>query len=118
MYTHCLRHLRPDKSPQMLHSSKGTFCILDATCSELTAANLTPGVGGLSFIVNGCQQDVLRLEVCVDELQAVQVGHTLQQLLAKVPNHINLEGMVLVDTQEVIQTEPNFSTHLQDSWQP
>lgn len=71
--------------------------------------------GGLSVIINDCQQDVLRLEVCVNELQAVQVGHTLQQLPAKVPNHINLEGPVLIHSQKVIQAEPQLLKHLQDS---
>lgn len=45
MYVPCLRHFTLRKSTQMPHSAKGTFCILDSTRSELTAANLTPGVG-------------------------------------------------------------------------
>ena len=71
--------------------------------------------GRLSLIIYGCQQDVLRLEVCVDELQAVQISHTLQQLPAKVSHHIDLEGAVLIDSQEVVQAQPQLLKHLQDS---
>ena len=86
-----------------LHMVSSDSCQPDAWC------------GGLSVIIDDCQQDVFRLEVCVNELQAVQVGHALQQLPAKVPNHINVEGPVLIDTQKVIQAEPQLLKHLQDS---
>ena len=95
-----------------LQLSVGRYNIIDQKSYQPNAWR-----GRLSVIINGCQQNVFRLEVCVNELQAVQVGHTLQQLPAKVPYHINLEGAVLVDSQEVIQAEPQLLKYLQASCQ-
>jgi len=54
--------------------------------------------GWLPVIITSSQQDVLRLQVCVYQVQAMQVCYTFQQLPPKVAYDIYSKWPILIDS--------------------